>query len=214
MSDIFNRMCGEYDSWYDRNQFVYLSELEAVRGVIPSIGTGIEIGVGTGRFAGPLGIEYGIDPSENMLNLAAKRGISIQMAFGESIPFEDKTFHYAAIIVTLCFVKNPFKVLQETHRVLKDSGRIIVGIVPRDSFLGMQYQQKKTGFYKNAQLFSVKEITGLLSSVGFERFRFYQTLFHPLTEIKTIEESRQGYGQGGFVVITAHARHFPEGNNN
>ena len=42
---------------------------------MPWRGLGLEIGVGTGRFAGPLGIEIGIDPSMTMLTYSIKRNV-------------------------------------------------------------------------------------------------------------------------------------------
>ena len=72
--NIFDKFYKEYDRWYDDNKFIFLSELEAVRKVIPEEGRGLEIGVGSGRFASELYIGFGLDPSINMLRLAKKRG--------------------------------------------------------------------------------------------------------------------------------------------
>ncbi len=55
MSSIFDKYNKKYDAWYDRNKFAYLSELEAIKRVLPEKGYGVEIGVGSGRFAAPLG---------------------------------------------------------------------------------------------------------------------------------------------------------------
>jgi len=46
-----------------------------VRVLLPWQGLGLEIGVGTGRFAAPLGIKVGVDPSMAMLAYAAERGV-------------------------------------------------------------------------------------------------------------------------------------------
>ena len=70
MKTIFDRYYKKYDAWYDRNKFAYLSELEAIKKVLPKKGKGLEIGVGTGRFANSLGIECGIDSLKNMLTIA------------------------------------------------------------------------------------------------------------------------------------------------
>jgi ubiquinone/menaquinone biosynthesis C-methylase UbiE len=87
MSGIFDKYYEKYDAWYDKNRFVYLSELEAIKRVLPKEGKGLEIGVGTGRFAAPLDITMGIDPSRNMLSIAEHRGVNARWGFGEDLPF-------------------------------------------------------------------------------------------------------------------------------
>ena len=42
----------------------FQSEVSAIQQLLPSIGTGIEIGVGTGLFASALGIKEGVEPSK------------------------------------------------------------------------------------------------------------------------------------------------------
>ena len=199
--NIFNKYYKKYDAWYDRNKFAYLSELKAVRKVLPKRGKGLEIGVGTGRFAGALGIKFGIDPSKDMLKLAGQKGINVRLDFGEHLPFKNDSFDYAAIIITLCFVQNPRKVLKESGRVLKKNGKLIVGVVDRDSFLGKYYQKKKSVFYGQAKFFNVKEVTNLLENAGFSRFSYYQTLYKLPSKVKSIQKPQKGFGKGGFVVV-------------
>lgn len=201
MSGIFDKYYKRYDSWYDRNKFAYSGELEAVKKFLPQRGKGLEIGVGTGRFAVPLGIATGVDPSKKMLEIAKKRGINTILGYGEKLPFRDSTFDYVAIIITLCFVKDPPEVLREAGRVLKKNGKLILGIIDKDSFLGKYYQKKKSIFYKEANLFGIKEVINLLKSAGFKYFSCYQTIFHLPKEMDFIEPPQEGFGRGGFVVI-------------
>jgi len=70
-----------YEEWFDINQAAYISELLALRPFIPAGGNGIEVGVGSGRFAAPLGISIGIDPSSSMLSYAIARGIKGVMGY-------------------------------------------------------------------------------------------------------------------------------------
>jgi len=201
--NIFDKYYKRYDAWYDRNKFVYLSELKAIRKVLPKKGKGLEIGVGTGRFARALGIKYGIDPSKNMIEIARQRGVNVRLAHGELLPYKNKTFDYVAIIITLCFVKDPCKVLKEAKRVLKKDGKIIIGIIDMESALGKSYRHKRSVFYKQARLFNAKEVADLLNEIGFGRKSYYQTLFKSLDKIKAIEKPKTGFGEGGFVVISA-----------
>ncbi|MEA3328869.1 MAG: methyltransferase domain-containing protein [Candidatus Omnitrophota bacterium] len=203
MNDIFNCYYKKYDAWYDKNRFAYLSEIETIKKVLPKKGRGLEIGVGTGRFAAPLGITTGIDPSENMLGVAKEKGINVHLGFGEHLPFKNAAFDYVMIVITLCFVQNPEKVLKESRRVLRKGGNIIVGIVDKNSFLGKFYQKKKSIFYKQANFFSVKEVAGLLKITGFNRFSYYQAVFQLPDRMNSIENPQKGFKKGGFVVIKA-----------
>jgi len=206
MSDVFDKHYKKYDAWYDKHKFAYLSELEALKKVIPKRAKGLEIGVGTGRFAHALGIQYGIDPSKKCLQIAKKRGVEIKLGRGEELPFATATFDYVAIIITLCFVKDPIKVLGEARRVLKKNGKIIIAIIDKESFLGKFYQRKKSVFYKQARFFSVKEATRLLKKIGFIRFSYYQTLFKLPDKIDSIDKPRRGFGKGSFVVISGEKK--------
>jgi len=202
MAGVFDRLYKRYDQWYSKNEFAYLSELEAVKKTLPE-GRGLEIGVGTGKFASPLGIETGVDPSIEMLRLAKKRGVAAALARGEKLPFRDSSFDYVCIIIALCFVDDPQKVAGESFRVLKPGGKVVVGIVDKESFLGRMYMEKDSAFYKEASFFSVDEAAALFRKRGFTNFSFLQTVSKLPGEIKEAEEPKEGYGSGGFVVISA-----------
>lgn len=203
MSDVFDKYYKKYDAWYDKHKFAFLSELEAIRKVLPRNEKGLEIGVGTGRFASRLGIKYGVDPSENMLKIAKKRGIDVHRAQGERLPFDSSFLDYIAIIITLCFVKDPIEVLIEAKRVLKKRGKIIIGIIDKDSFLGRFYQGEKSLFYRQAHFFGVKEVANLLKMSGFGRITYYQTIYKFPDKMNLVEKPKKGFGKGGFVVISA-----------
>ncbi|MBD3426843.1 MAG: methyltransferase domain-containing protein [Candidatus Omnitrophica bacterium] len=201
MEDLFDEHYLEYDKWYERNKNAYLSELEAIRKIIPRQGRGLEIGVGSGRFAAALGIDIGVDPSEKMIEIAGERGVETYKASGEKLPFNDSDFDYVAIIVTLCFVKDPRRVIQEASRVLKPGGSIVIGIIDKDSFLGKFYGEKSSIFYDRATFYGVDEVTRLLSESGFSRFSCYQTVFEMPDKLKSVDKPRKGHGRGGFVCI-------------
>jgi len=201
--DIFDTYVEEYDNWYERNRFVYLSELEALKCVVPKRGRGIEIGVGTGRFAQPLGVSIGLDPSMNMLRIAKKRGIKAISGKAENLPFADKKFDFVLVINMLCFVNDLVQVIIEARRVLKNRGKIIIGLIERDSFLGKSYQSRKkeSRFYKEANLRSGREIVKLLQNYHFRGMVTFQTIFRSPKKIKEIESPKKGFGEGGFTVV-------------
>jgi ubiquinone/menaquinone biosynthesis C-methylase UbiE len=88
----FEKTWNSYDAWFETHQPLYQTELAALKPVIPS-GSGLEIGAGTGRFAAPLGVRFGLDPAIHMLQLAKKRGILVVQGLGESLPFRDESFN-------------------------------------------------------------------------------------------------------------------------
>ncbi|MGM0442223.1 MAG: class I SAM-dependent methyltransferase [Elusimicrobiota bacterium] len=202
MKNLFNRYWKEYDKWYEKNRPAYLSEIKAIKKVFPAGGKGLEIGVGTGRFASALGIKHGIDPSKKMIAIAKKRDIKAVKGYGENLPYKNSEFDYVLIINTLCFAKNPEAIVKETGRVLKEGGTCIIGILDKNSFLGEFYMKQDSPFYKDINLFSVKEVIGLLKSCNFEQSDIYQTVFDYPSNIKSIQKPEKGYGKGGFVVCS------------
>lgn len=199
----FDNYYQEYDQWFSQNEYVYKSELRAVKHMVPGNKIGLEIGVGTGRFAHPLGITTGIDPSQKMLELAGKKDIDVYPGKGEDLPFPDKSFEVVLIITTLCFLDNIEETFQEVKRVLKKDGSFIIGLIDRDSPLGQKYLKYKDEnvFYKFAEFHSAREVLHLLEKYNFKNYEVIQTVFGDLAEINKIQDFKKGYGEGGFVVI-------------
>ena len=56
-----------------------------MRTLLPWEGHGLEIGVGTGRFAGPLGVKFGIDLVGETLGYARARGVYVASAIGARV---------------------------------------------------------------------------------------------------------------------------------
>jgi len=201
-AELFDRNWENYEEWFEIHKIIYSSELKALKKVVPE-GLGLEIGVGSGRFAQPLGAKIGIDPSGNMLKLAKERGIQVIQGAGENLPFKDNTFDLVLIVVTLCFVENPVNVLSEARRVLKRGGRLIVGEINKDSQLGRFYEAKKekSEFYKIATFYSGNEIIGMFDEVGIRNLESYQTLLQPLAFSEMQEEPVTEFDKGGFIVF-------------
>ena len=132
----FDQYYDEYEQWFVENCYVYLSEIAAVRHFIPSSGLGMEIGMGSGQFALPLKIPFGIDPSENMLKLAQQKGIIVLKGVAEFLPFKNSIFDFALMVTTICFVDDLNIAFQEARRILKSDGTFTIGLVDRNSPLG------------------------------------------------------------------------------
>ena len=204
-TEPFEKYAGQYEDWFEKNRFAYESELRAIRAQIPESGDCIEIGVGSGRFASPLGIKLGVEPSKKMREIAEQRGIKALDGVAEALPFNDSVFYCALMVTTICFLDNIEGAFKEAYRVLKSGGFLIIGFVDRDSVIGRQYQRQKekSVFYRIATFYSVDEVIVYLRKAGFRDFHFSQTIFHSLSEMECIEPVKEGYGEGSFVVIKA-----------
>jgi SAM-dependent methyltransferase len=205
----FEKYAVQYENWFEKNRWVYEAELRAVKAMMPRDGRGLEVGVGTGRFAGPLGIKNGVEPSKRMKAFAQKRGIRAFDGVAEKLPFGDSQFDFVLMVTTVCFVDDIGKALMEAHRVLCDGGLLIIGFVDRNSKMGEIYlkRQKQNVFYKEATFFSVGELVECMNHAGFTDLAFNQTIFGTLAETAEDEPVKPGHGEGSFVVV--HGRKQP-----
>ncbi|MCS7199653.1 MAG: hypothetical protein N2327_08395 [Caldimicrobium sp.] len=119
VDNAFERRAEEYDLWYENYQWVYLSEIEAIRLHLIE-GLSLEVGVGTGRFSQALGIHC--------------------------------------------------------------------------------------SFYSQANFYSPSEVLSLLKDFQFKLLNITQTLFQSLDRITKLEPVKLGYGEGGFVVVSAEKK--------
>lgn len=203
----FNKYVEEYEQWYEAYPEVYQSEILAIKEQLqklPENIRGIEVGLGTGRFAQPLGIKEGIEPSEEMAIKATKRGVEVVKGVAESLPYSDLQFDFV-LFVTICHLDNIDIAIKQAHRVLKHKGSIIIGFLDKDQSIAKQYKEKKhrSMFFRHARFYNVKHIKELLEAAGFRNLEFNQTLFGDLDEIKEVQRPKPGYGEGSFVVVKA-----------
>lgn len=205
----FDSFASEYDRWYERNKAVYESELGAIGELLPSKNLsslkGLEVGVGTGRFASKLGVDIGLDPSENMLEISRRRSVMAVQGVAEKLPFHDSVFDVVMMVTAVCFFRDAQAAFDEARRVLKPEGIVVIGFIEKNSELGQRYREKKVKnrFYKSTVFYSAEEIMAFLQKSGFRKFELRQTLFEPLDKITDKEPVREGYGDGSFVAVRA-----------
>lgn len=203
--DAFENNSDAYDDWFDKNSAAYAAELKAVRQLLPnSDAQGMEVGVGSGKFAVPLGIKIGVEPSPQMAAKAKQLGIDVHPGVAEKLPFAAEKFDFVLLVTTICFVDDAVQAFREALRVLKSGGSIIVAYVDKASELGKKYleNREKSKFYQQATFYSTEEVLGHLQSAGFGTTEIKQTLI-PSAPEQTVED---GYGAGAFVVVKAYKK--------
>jgi SAM-dependent methyltransferase len=201
----FDAYLNDYELWFEKHQFAYLSEVEAVRHFIPENKRGIEIGIGTGRFALPFGIMHGVEPSAAMRGFATRRGLMVYDGVAEDLPLAGESFDFALMVTTVCFVDDIVRSFQEVHRILRPGGVFIIGMVDKGTPLGDEYEKikDKNKFYRVAAFYSTTEIISNLRQTGFGSIDIVQTVFGDLDSIQETQPFKAGYGEGGFVAMKA-----------
>lgn len=141
----------------------------------------LDVGCGTGNVLMKLNTNedlslYGLDISENMIQKAKKNlGNKAELKVGDSeyMPWEDDFFDVIVCNASFHHYPNPEKVLLEMKRLLKSTGRLILGdptapIIVRQ-LLNLYYKISNNGDYR---IYSKKEIEVILIKCGFETFDF------------------------------------------
>jgi len=159
-----------YDQWIKQVKCRYSTENERrlmLSMLRPSPGeTVLEIGCGTGaRLSDFLdsGLQVtGLDPSPYMLDIVAGRfgnRVELHRGMAEDLPFEDNSFNYACLILSLEFVDDFQKAIQEATRVAKD--KIFIGFLNKHAVEVMRLRLMtifNENIFRHARFFSISEL--------------------------------------------------------
>lgn len=176
MGQLFDSKADSYDKWYSTpgGRIVDGIEKEALFTFLePRDGMRVlDIGCGTGNYSLALakaGLKVtGIDISPAMLEKARitvkARGLKVSFLEGDALqlPFRDNSFDAVISATALEFVPDLDAALGEAYRVLKPGGRLVVGVIGRDSAWGRFYREKASldpgSVFAHARLYSLKEL--------------------------------------------------------
>ncbi len=166
---VFEDHAGDYDQWFNEHGDVYQAQVRMLRGAVPDHGRGLELGVGSGRFAVPLGIHCGIDPSRELLLMAKQRGIEVVRGEGEHLPYRAGSFDYVLMMTVICFLDDVLTVFRETHRVLTPGGTLIVGFIEEGGEIQRKYHDEpaKGRFLQFAEFRTVAGVDRFFKHAGF-----------------------------------------------
>lgn len=128
-------------------------------------GKALDIGCGTGSFLKFRPNTIGIDVNKYNVDYCTKLGLEAYHV-NEKWPFADGTFDSAIMDNVLEHIDEPSSILQESFRVIKGSGRLIIG-VPASK--GFAWDNDHKIFYNENLLKETVE------SFGFELHEFFHT---------------------------------------
>jgi len=204
---VFHERASEYDGWFEES-LLFDIELAAVRQLgTPLAGPKLEVGVGPGRFAEGLEVDFGLDPAFAPLRFAQKRSVQVCQAVGEALPLREQSLGTIFLLFTLCFLGEPQVTLAECRRVLRADGHLVLGTIVADSPWGMMLQQKKAEghpFYRHARFYDPGEVERWLANLGFRVVERRSSLRQAPQDLKGYEASRAGLApDAGFAIIVA-----------
>lgn len=119
-------------------------------------------------------IVYGIDINEGLLKKAKSKGLIVQKAFAEEIPFENCFFDCVILGYMLEHVLRPEKVLKEAWRVLKSRGKLI-GSVPTE--YGDWGEHNYKIHPEHLRYYSEKTLRKSLQKKGFKMIKIRKELY-------------------------------------
>lgn len=184
----FERSASSYEDWYSKPMGVYAfkSELDGLKTLLPISGVGLDIGAGTGIFAEHLStVERTIiclDPSYNMTEKAADRGLTVILAVAENIPLRSGIIDFAYLVTVLEFVPNPQDMLNSVSTVLKEDAPLILAFINRDSVWGKLYTRRsenEESVFHFSRLYSLAEVCQFLRDSGYIVDKIVGTLTSP-----------------------------------
>jgi ubiquinone/menaquinone biosynthesis C-methylase UbiE len=187
--DVFDAHAEEYDRWYDEHGTVYRQEVRLLMQYPEAVGADLEVGVGTGRLAVPLGIRLGIDPSLPMLHRARARGVEVIQGVAEALPFREASMGSVLVMTALCYFDDPRQAFREILRVLRPGGRLTIGFLGRGGEIAERYRTTgdKGTFLAHAIFYTPGEVTRMLGEAGFSSIerdtagRAFMKGFHVMT---------------------------------
>ena len=225
----FDGYAAKYDEWFMKNENLFISELRLFKKVLGDISGKklLSVGCGSGLFESYIDCSNieGIEPSEDMGQIAVKRGVNV-IKFGliEDVDLPDNEYDIIYFNGSSSYMEDLVPIYEKSLKALKAGGKLILLDVPKESAFGFMYLLGKSlntydhEFLEGAMpelpyplalassgvWHTTEEKINVLKDLGISRFSFYQTLVkNPLYTNEEPEEVTEGYKSGGYVAIIA-----------
>lgn len=227
MNQLFDDLAGSYDSWYETpaGRMVDRIERDAVYAYLePRAGMKVlDIGCGTGLYALDLaarGVDVtGVDISRPMLERARAKaqdaGLDVRLLEADALqlPFGENSFDAVLSVTALEFMPDLSVALREAFRVSKTGGRVVVGLIGRDSDWWRLYDEttrrEPGSVFNRARFYTLGE---LLAAMPGREVQGKAVLFVPPDFDYTREDRalaleagavKSGRTDGGFICAMA-----------
>lgn len=219
----FDNFASDYDNWYQSKLGNFVDKVE--KRLIEDLAgfkkgeKVLDLGSGTGNYSIWLAKKglyvTGVDQSKGMMNIAKKKveedNLSIDWieADATQLPFPDGSFDIVISVTAIEFMDDIKGVLMEAKRVLNTNGRLIIGVLTKNSPWGKLYQQMaeldKDNLFAKAHLFLEEELPDLLP----QQYKLKKGLYIPPVEefneddaweVENNKQMEQADSAGFFVI--------------
>jgi len=198
----------DYEAWLNsEGKNLFDIEVEALIELLPSLPfPWLEIGPGHGSFVIALASVNNKRFTEILPEYKKIHSISAFSGEDNTI-FKRDSLGTVYLISSTLFDSSLFNTIKEAYPVLKPGGKLVLGMVFKDSPWGQYfYQEKLAGHpvFKHALFYKCNEIAGFTLQAGFSGERIISTLFQKPGKIFHNEAPKDGYYlDAGFVIIVA-----------
>jgi SAM-dependent methyltransferase len=182
LTSLYPKTYYSYQDFYEKeNSFIkgivkkYFLNLGTRDPGFSSPGNILDIGCGSGKFLYTMKKKgwqvFGVEVNENAALLGNElEQLNIHPGDLLSIKYNSDFFDYIRSNHSFEHITNPEPVLEETHRILKGGGKLLIGVPNIDSFNGRLF--KKYWWYLGAPVhpfnYSVSTLTKMLEKHGFK----------------------------------------------
>jgi SAM-dependent methyltransferase len=168
VTGYYDATASEYDALHGDNEPDHTKAFEIGWPLVGTAQSVLDVGCGTGRGLSWLARSdpalklYGVEPSESMISIAAKKvtGADLRQGDGEHLPFADKSIDVVTATGIMHHVDNPSAVIAEMFRVARKA--ILISDHNNYAFGGGLMRKVRMGL----------RLSGLLKSVTYVRQGF------------------------------------------
>ena len=202
-NSLFETHSRNYLSWAKRYDKIFNAELKALKQMVPQNGKGMEMDLGVGQYAIPLGIKYGTEASRELRSIASKRGLTVSDIQMGKLPYESNQFDFVLLLFNVLTMEDINNKIHEISRVLKKGGSLIIAFLDKTAFdkKPESYQKSLLYFYEKVKFLTTDSILSVLNKFGYADFSFVQTFSQNPDDSSFVEEPKNGYGEGVLVIM-------------
>ena len=146
-------------------------------GAVGNFRRGLEVGVGSGRFAIPLGIDGVLIHLKDLAVMAKHRGIEVIRGEAEHLPYRAGSFDLVLMMTVICFLDDIHAAFHEAHRVLGRDGTLVAGFIEEGGKIVQKYRNEpvKGRFLPFATFRTMNEVSGFFKEKQDLRiFQFFE----------------------------------------